>query len=207
MARLSRLLLILIALLNLGASCQGTETGNPGTPQAGGEDGEDGEVQENETYTNGDFGVIAEYDQGWNFTENTPSGSVEESPAADQPEGVEPMVPMVEEEIDTSEAPSTEFTDGASIVTLFFVTLDSEPVTLIGYLQQVFSSRVFESFANAQGLSGYFYDNPEAGATGGDRQEYYFLNGTLLLYVAAEVFEANDGLEKFATIIESLRFH
>jgi len=48
--------------------------------------------------------------------------------------------------------------------------------------------------------------DPEAGETGGDRQEYYFLNGTTLLFVITDLFAANNGFEKFETIIQSLRF-
>ncbi len=190
---LGRMGIILVALFHLAASCQGTETGNPGNAQAGNESPE--------TYTNDTFGVEAEYVSGWGVTENEPSGGGEA--VEDIPSG-EPA-PAMEGGIDTSGSPSTEFTDGTSTVILFYVTLDSQPSSLLGYLTAIFPSRSFELFVN-DFITGYRYDNPEAGTTGGDRQEYYFLNGTTLLYVVTDLFDENDGASNFETFIESLRF-
>jgi hypothetical protein len=184
MARaLMRSLFILLVLTQLGASCQGTETGNPGAPKV---------------YMNEEFGVEAQFNPGWNFVEDEVPASdgvpTEGDPAAAPGEG-----------IDTSGAPFTEFTDGITTVTLFFVTLAEEPASLEDYLTSVFPSRTFEVFSNGQ-ISGFRYDNPEPGETGGDRQEYYFLQGTTLLFVVTDLFETNNGIKKFETIIESLHF-
>lgn len=197
---LTRLLLILFALLPLVLACgQGTETGNPGqdAPQ---------QPQPN-NYANEDFDVALEYDSDWSFDEQeappaeaqTPTGDTEDGEPTDQP------APSVEGGINTSSAPSTEFTDGTTTVTFFFVTLSEEPESLISYLGGVFPSRSFVFFSNPFTF-GFSYDNPEAGENGGDRQEYYFLDGITLLYIVTDLFDINDGFENFETIIDSIRF-
>ena len=176
--RIGRLALALFILSQIGATCHGTETGNP-------------------TYSNDQFGVSAEYDSGWNATNRAVPLAEDTANGAPQPTS--------SGGIDTSSAPSTVFTDGTTTVTLFFVTLSEEPLSLVAYLNGVFSDRTFEYFSNSS-LSGLMYDNPEAGDTGGDRREYYFLKGTTLLYVVTDLFEANDGFAKFDTLIDSIRF-
>ncbi|MBI2082312.1 MAG: hypothetical protein HYT76_01970 [Deltaproteobacteria bacterium] len=183
--------LFLISFVILGGCFGGTETGNPQTPGV--------PKEEEPNYTNDDFGVSARYDSGWSVTETPAAGSPDSTTAGDAP------IAAPAEGIDTSDSPSTEFTDGTTIVTIYYVTLNSVPDSLLNYLESKFPSRVFQEFSNSQ-ISGFKYDNPEAGDTGGDRQEYYFLNEKTLLYVITDLFDVNDGLKKFEAFIDSLRF-
>lgn len=164
--------------------CQGTETGNPA-----------------KSYSNDDFGVSAQYDSEWSSTDRTATAIPMAAPCPTCD-----TTGPTESGIDTSEAASAVFTDGTSTVTLFYVTLDQTPASLEDYLATAFSPpRTFEPFANTH-ISGFFYDNPEAGATGGDRREYYFLQDVTLLYVVTDLFDTGDGFEKADTILDSLRF-
>ncbi|MBI2981340.1 MAG: hypothetical protein HYY44_03425 [Deltaproteobacteria bacterium] len=90
-------------------------------------------------------------------------------------------------------------------MTLYYVTLATEPASLEDYLKSVFPSRTFETFSNDH-LSGFRHDNPEEGTKGGDRQEYYFLKQKTLLYLITDLFEENDAIQKFEDFISSLRF-
>lgn len=190
--------MLLVTLLLMATGCgQGTETGNPGT---GGP-----EKPQPNNYSNDDFDVSLEYDNDWSFEEEEAAGETQAPVSDGDGEDADVGEPMIESGIDTSDAPSTEFTDGTTTVTLYFVTLSEEPESLEAFLSATFPSRTFESFSNSN-ISGLTYDNSEAGATGGDRQEYYFLDGTTLLYIVTDLFEANDGFDKFDTIIDSIRF-
>jgi len=185
-----RLFLLLIACSQLAATCQGTETGNPGTESTA------------NSYSNDDFGVSTSYEEGWTVSE---VGVISHSSAPPSSGSGAQPVPTSTPAIDTSNAPSTFFTDGISTATISYVTLSTEPSTLLSYLQGIFADRTFQSYSNGQ-ISGFLYDNPEAGSTGGDLAEYYFLQEKLLVYMVVEIFEENDGFGKFGTIIESLNF-
>ena len=163
---------------------EGTETGNP-----------------QKAYSNTDQGVSAKYPSDWNVSEVPVLARDTASPCSDCV-----VSPMQASGIDTTNAPSTVFTDGMSTITLYYVTLKNPPASLIGYLGALFPSRNFVFFSNSS-ISGFTYDNPEAGVTGGDRKEYYFLKNTTLLYVVTDLFQKNDGLTKFDTLIQSLRFN
>lgn len=203
MGRLGSLLLrgFLIAGLmsQMGSSCQGTETGNPGATQNNGT--EAGNPSSTQTYTNSEFGVVAELQTGWSTTE-----AAAFSQTGDTCEICDsPPISSVTEGINISQAPSTRFTDGASSVIFYYVTPSPQPASLENYLSTIFPARVFESFANPY-LSGLRYDNTESGELGGDRQEYYFLQGSILLYIVTDLFAVNSGISNFETIIQSLRF-
>lgn len=193
--------LLLVALMfgiaGSGISCRsscGTETGNPQCPTSNA-------PEDITSYSNDDFGVTGRYDSTWTSEESpaTSGGETASDGAADAPASAPASG------IDTSSSPSTEFTDGTTTVTLFYVTLDEEPSSLLAYLRETFPGRSFEVFEN-EFVSGFTYDNPEAGTTGGDRQEYYFLDKTLLLYVVTDLFEASNGIANFETLIDSLQF-
>lgn len=183
-----RLFAVLLSLFHLAPTCKGTETGNP--PQPGGSP---------KIYSNTDEGVTASYDEGWTFSEGV-EPSRQASPGAPE-DGAGNVAPA--EGINIDGAPFTEFTDGMTTVTLYFVAVQA--TNLESYLGSVFPSRTFQPFSNPQ-VSGFKYDNPEAGAGGSDKQEYYFRNGTTLLYIVAELFQANDGADNFQTLINSIRF-
>lgn len=210
--RLTRLFLLLFALSQVAATCNGTETGNPSNNSAGG-GSQGGEASPTESYQNTDFGVTAEYDTTWSVTENvapasrtenaTPTDEGSADDGAQTPAAAPPTA--TGGGIDTSDAPSTVFTDGQTIVTLYYVTLETEPESLEAYLSDLFPTRTFVNFVNPH-LSGLTYDDPSAGDNGGDRQEYYFLRQTTLLYVVADISTANQGLELFTAFIQSLRF-
>lgn len=188
----TRLLIVLLALFHLAApNCQGTETGNPGSPST---------KTEGNSYSNKDRGVSTEYPKEWSVTEQSVP-----SRASAPPSGPSAPSPMTGEKIDTSNSPSTILGDGTTSVTLFYVTLTPEPSSLLTYLQTQFPSRAFREISNGR-LTGYFYDNPEPGETGGDRIEYYFLNKNRLLYVVTDLFGKNNGIEKFSIILTALRF-
>ncbi len=200
--------LFFLYLVCILTSCQGTETGNPSSLPSG-EPVDSSQEGAEATYESSAGPVEAEYDSAW---------SVEEKPAAGGPAkstgGEVPASPpcancffadAFAEGIDTSESPFTEFTDGTSKATLFFVTLDQEPASLESYLQDFFPGRGFRSFSNRH-IPGFSYDNPESGETGGDRQEYYFLKDELLLYLITDLYDANDGRASFEILIDSLRF-
>lgn len=198
-SRLIRLFILLFTLSQIAAKCQGTETGNPGNaPTSSPTEEGTGTI-----YSNDDFGLSGEYASGWTVAENdAPSAAV------DQDSGCEDCMasPSSTPGIDTSNSPSTEFSDGTTTATFFYVTLSTQPASLEIYLRSVFPSRTFATFTNSQELSGFFYDNPEAGATGGDRREYYFLNGVTLLYVETDLFDTNEGSENFEILIDSIHF-
>ena len=195
-----RLLLVLLAVSQLAAECPGTETGNPGKAGAGSD--KTPSTQE-KSYSNGAYGVATQYDSGWSVKEQP---KVEQEPApTPQADGDTPRPSTQAAPINTANAASTVFTDGATIVTLYYVTLNAAPPNFQTYLQGIFPSRTFVTFSNGT-LSGFKYDNPEAGTTGGDRQEYYFLKGTTLLYIITDLFSANDGDKKFNTLLTSLKF-
>ena len=187
-------ILLTASLLLTGCLFEGTETGNPTNDPAGAPT--DGD-EETESYSNGDFGVSTEHDNGWSVTEVT--AGIESSPA-DAGDGSDPVADCVgcddgaSSGIDTSLAPSTEFSDGTSTVTIFYVRLAETPATLLAYLQELFPGRSFETFEN-EFIPGLTFDN-----------EYYFLDDTLLLYIVTNLSDANDGAAKAQTILDSLRF-
>lgn len=189
-------------------SC-GTETGNPscGSAQSGTDDRDDSETSSEEDslpYINTTYGVAADYASSWSATdEEAPETSTGEE------DGGEPMVgeaPDMASGINTTGSASTTFTDGTSTVVFYYVTLGSEPESLLVYLGDVFPTRTFEVFVNTAGLSGYAYDSSSVGSSGGDLQEYYFLHGSVLLYIVTDLYEANDGLANFDLLMDSLTF-
>ncbi len=168
-------LLLFIALML--SACPGTETGNPAfTAQ----------------------GVSTNYPSTWGYTEHAAAGPMT-PPGSGDPTGPQPVsLPS----IPLSEAPFTVFTDGQSTVTVYYVTLSSA-TDLLTYLQSIFPTRAFAVFSNPY-ISGYAYDDPAPGFTGGDSREYYFLRGTQLVYVVGDLFPS--GLSNALTIVNSLRF-
>lgn len=192
--RLILALLLVAALFQTGATCNGTETGNP--TQAG--------EQSGTAYSNPESGVALERDSGWNVAEVSAPSPISggECPgcqvSSDEASG-----------IDASTSPSTVFSDVQTSVTLYYVTLSSTPLNLQSFLFAAFPSRNPDSFVpitNSEGLSGFVYDNPEPSSDGGDLREYYFLNDTLLLYIVAELFEDDHGLDEFEILLDSLHF-
>jgi hypothetical protein len=198
-------LILLLALLPAFYGCNGTETGNPSADANG--------------YSNAQFGVAASYADGWSAAnEQVPIGSSNNPGSSSSGEG-----------IDVSGVPATIFTDGLSVVSLYYVTLSttlsapsalniaaegasvgpstggSTPTTLEGYLEQQFPERSF-TIAQTSHLSGFTYDNPELGTHGGDQKEYYFVNGKTLLYVVTDLFDLKSGVQNFEVILSSLRF-
>ncbi len=200
-------LLAVFPMTGCQVSC-GTETGNPscGSTQNSTDDRDDSEASSEEdyqSYTNTTYGISADYAGGWAATD-------EEAPEVSTGEASgEPMntdAPDMASGINTTNSDSTTFTDGTSTVIFYYVTLSSEPESLLVYLGDVFPTRIFEVFANSAGLSGYSYDSSSAGTSGGDLQEYYFLNGQVLLYIVTDLYEANDGIANFGILIDSLIF-
>lgn len=185
----------LMTILFLAFGCGwGTETGNPETANPG----VGNPAPTTTSYANDDYGVALEYESGWSFDE------VEASSAASAPASEDAAPESQISGIDTSDAASTQFTDGITTVTFYYVTFNQE-TSLIAYLNSLFSTRSFEIVSNDY-ISGYLYDNPEVGETGGDLREYYFLDGTTLVYIVTDLFNADNGFIKFETIIDSLRF-
>ena len=208
---LKRILSLFLLLQLIGSTgClarEGTETGNPKKPEASNPNSPSAE--EEKKYSNGNFGVATEYDSQWSYTEvSAPAASATRgdtasnacSNCASAPPAAAPS-----SGIDISTSPSTEFTDGKTTVTFYYVQLTSVPTSLQSYLNQVYPSRTFESFSNTN-LTGFKYDNPEMGDTGGDRQEYYFLQGKIVLYLVTDLFTANNGTTNFDLLIQSLSF-
>ncbi len=184
MVRFKMGILSLMLLCLGGCRGQGTETGNPAF-----------------SYSNVPENVSSGYPSGWSYTEHAAPPSASSTPASpgsaqhDSTPGIY-----------TSRSTSTVFTDGTSTMTVYYVTLSSQPTSLLNYLQSIFPTRIFVAYTGIN-LSGFFYDNPETGMTGGDLQEYYFLQGTKLLYVVTDLFLANNGVQQSRTIINNLRFN
>ncbi|MBI2500839.1 MAG: hypothetical protein HYW02_05120 [Deltaproteobacteria bacterium] len=182
------ILLAFLSLLITGCLGIGTETGNPqreGTSSADGETGSAAsEEEETSSYSQDEFGVVVEYSEDWSLSEEFPirqtAGAVDDNTFASDAGGDDVAASSPGSRgIDTTNAPSTVFTDGETEVTIFFVN----------------------SY-----ISGYQYDDPAVGSNGGDQQEYFFLKGSRLLYVVAEIFANKDGRTNFNTLINSLRF-
>lgn len=169
--------LFLLTFLLISA-CQGTETGNP-------------------AFT-GAQGVSTQYPNTWSYAEHA-APAPSSFPVTGDPTGPQPIT---QPSIPTSEASFTIFTDGQSSVTIYYVTLSST-TDLLSYLQAIFPTRTFSSYSNGV-ISGYYYDNPDVGATGGDLREYYFLNNTKLVYIVTDLFPA--ATLSYMTIINSLRY-
>ncbi|MBI4197448.1 MAG: hypothetical protein HY539_06445 [Deltaproteobacteria bacterium] len=211
------ILLAFLSLLITGCLGIGTETGNPqreGTSSADGETGSAAsEEEETSSYSQDEFGVVVEYSEDWSLSEEFPirqtAGAVDDNTFASDAGGDDVAASSPGSRgIDTTNAPSTVFTDGETEVTIFFVTLDTAPASLLGYLEETFpdlSKTSFVPFSNSY-ISGYQYDDPAVGSNGGDQQEYFFLKGSRLLYVVAEIFANKDGRTNFNTLINSLRF-
>jgi hypothetical protein len=167
-------------------------------------------TEENEEYFNDLFGVSAKYDAAWSVREDSAIDErYQASPAADgtSDTGGEKVrgSPAQSEGINVAGAPSTTFTDGKTITTLYYILLSQKPKSLLSYLQSRFPSRAFESFSNGI-ISGFVYDVPDEVAGSGDQVEYYFLNGRVVFYLVAEIFEENDGRAKLDIILQSLEF-
>lgn len=187
MARLKNSVLFLVFFFLIGCQGKGTETGNPAF-----------------SYSNAPENVSSGYPSGWSYTEHSVPAFDTAGPGFGSP------APASAPGIDTSRSANTVFTDGTSTVTVYYVTLSSQPTSLLNYLQTLFPTRNFEVYSGMN-LSGFFYDNPQFGVTGGDLQEYYFLQGTKLLYVVtdivADLFSVNNKVQQSRVIINNLRFN
>ena len=172
---MKKYLLLFILSIFLSA-CPGTETGNP-------------------AFTNSAEGISTHYPSSWTYSDREAPPQPQAYPTDGPPADVQPRIPI-------GDSPSTYFTDGQSSVTIYYVTLPAG-TDLLAYLQTIFSSRTFTNYSNGS-ISGYFYNNTEAGATGGDLMEYYFLQGTKMIYVVTDLFPAS--ISSYITIVESLRY-
>lgn len=178
-----------------------TETGNPcpagGCPEAGdsGDDTEAGAPAAGNLYENDTYGVTIYYPSDWTAEESA-EATAEHSP------------PEMGEEPDA--AAETGYTvvfssaeEEATTAYMTIIQLDTEPDSLAGYLAEQYPGYTFEAY-NTSSLSGYLYDNPSLGTNGGDKREYFFLEGAILVYINAEVF--TEGEEGFETLLDSITF-
>jgi len=111
------------------------------------------------TYENDAFGVTIKYPEGWTYTEASDGASL----------------------IFESEGPEV------TTAVVSFERLSPKPASLFEYLSDTYPERTFTNYSTMT-LVGYTYDDPTAGANGGDLREYFFLNGDLLVHVTAEIF-------------------
>ena len=187
---IKRLFLVLLVVLTVFTfACQGkvTETGNPYDPPqgVGGGDGDQGggdgdpppagsaPDHEGYTYTNDTFGVSIGFPSTWYYT--TSDGVVNSVRFADY------VAPY-------------------SIADFTFISY-SAGVNLLNYLNEKYPTKTFTNF-NTDSLSGYMYDNPVAGESGGDLKEYYFVNGTTLVQIVAEIF--SEDAESFGELLNGI---
>lgn len=180
---------ILLAMLLMAffAGCgSATETGNPWKPQA--EAPASGSVYQSN-------GLALNYDGSWTVTESTlysttsgSSGDVQESMNSD-PASTSIIYISAGDLIDSS-------------ITIYVEKFVNPPVSLKDYLDENFSEKEFTEYANEY-ASGYMFKTE--GASGGSEQEIYLLNGDVLYYIVAELFEGSGSTEA-RQILSSLRF-
>lgn len=157
-------LLIIVAALATMSCSRVTETGNPVQPAV------EDPAADGQTYENDTFGVEIAYPSGW---------------IASQP------VSTPEEEDATGDRVCFQESPSSTYVCVYMSLVVPEPSSLLSYLQQTYPSRTFNSYSTGR-LSGYWYDDPAVGSDGGDMREYYFMSGTVLVRVRAEVFPAGE---------------
>lgn len=164
-------LLVIVLLFSFASttSCSWlTETGNPGDIVGSPGDVEETGDEEDPalespapgglTYENETFGVRIRYEDIWT--------------------------------VDGQSTDSVIFVDGGdekTSVAFEFIRLAEEPSTLLTYLEGKYPTRTFTTY-DTDVLSGYKYDYTAAGSSGGDHEEYYFLNNTVFIEADAEIF-------------------
>lgn len=183
---------VLLAMFSITACSGVTETGNPlpvpgATPNlsAG-----------TEMYENDEYGVSIAYPQEWNYEETQEDAVGEPGDPAD-PDA--PQLAAADSFSVFFESPA----DQATAALVSFKHLYVIPQSLYAYLADAYPDREFIHYST-MALSGYLYDDPQTGEDGGDLQEYYFLNGDVLVHVEAEVFQADR--VKFATLLNGITF-
>jgi hypothetical protein len=198
---LAKLFVLILILTQVAASCEGTECGNPATcasqtplnsPESTGGGSTD-------TYSNDSVGFSADFDSEMDVEEGQEPDLVS-APT----DGVFGSTDDLG--ISTSGLPFTEFTDGETTFTAYYVTLTASQAEsgLLVFLRTRFVSREIVSLQGTL-TAGYGFDNEEAGATGGDRQEIFFLDGTTLIYIITDLY--SDGLFGFSTFVTTFQFN
>ncbi len=171
---MKRLFIILFSMLWL-AGCGVTETGNP---CPGGECGELAGAPssaEQNVYENATYGVRITYPSDWSVAENAAGDSAT---------------------FTSSGAPAT-----SAVVT--FTRLDPPPASLPAYLAQQYPSQQF-NVCNTTSLSGFCFNDPGAGPSGGDAADFFFLNIDVLVHVQAEIFTSGEA--QFYELLNGLSF-
>ncbi len=169
--------LVALAMLIVIASCGGvTETGNPKpTGETGGAYTPADQGQE--TYENDTYRVRILYPSGWTATE--------------EPDGA------------TVTFSSPAHADGATTARVTFSLLVPAPASLFAYLADTYPTRTFNVYTTPS-LVGYTYNDPASGPDGGDLREYYFLSGSVLVEVVAEIEPATT--EEFFLLLDGIEF-
>ncbi|MBI4374643.1 MAG: hypothetical protein HY542_07175 [Deltaproteobacteria bacterium] len=180
------------------SSPQGTETGNPNI------------------YNQEEFGLTLEYPSGWVVLERGPASAAEpiKNPVTGETIDVGSLSEnyLASGTLPTSEASTTVLTDGQSVSTVYYITLEETPDTLLDYLATVLgpkaggvASETFPEFSNPHS-TGREYVNSKPGIKGGELKEYFFLKERTLFYFAAEILPQKEADLKFQQIINSVRF-
>jgi len=188
------MMLILFAWIFL-ASCSGvTETGNPCPAGVCVPTVSPNLSAGTELYENEEFGISIIYPEEWSFEEIG-----EEADAKPGETGEEPQFAIEESFSIVFRSPA----DYATTAFISFERLYVIPPSLYAYLADKYPDRKFIHYSTMT-LSGYLYDNPQAGENGGDLQEYFFLKDTVLIHIEAEVFDVDR--IRFASLINGIMF-
>lgn len=178
--KLKLLYITLIASIFISACGGVTETGNPNPLPQEPESGYGGGGQR---YTDSTSGVEIPYPSSWTLSESSSS------------------IPANGDVGDIASETQLTFSDQRTIETRVLITIThyiNPPTSIEQYLANSFPGRSFTVYQTAT-LSGYKYDDPAAGSHDGDLIEYYFMSGTTIISIEAEV--QTYGLAEWNTIV------
>lgn len=174
------LIAALFASLLLSGCGAGTETGNPQQLEDALQGGQEGGEESYLTYSNDDFGIELSYPAGWTYQ-------------------------VTEETTENLSIAFNGIETEQSTVNISVYILNEEPVSLADYLATTRPGVAFEEYSNDY-ESGYIYDSTEDGPNGGDIKEIYFLEGSTLIHIVAELFDADGGVTNAEVILSTIRF-
>lgn len=184
--------ILLVACLFLASCGSVTETGNPCPAEGCAEGAVPSPPTEGSTYQSSTYNVRMSYPSSWTATEPA---------ASDQQGGCEDCAPAMggrtpDVTFSSDETPETS-------VDVYFEAISGAYTTLSAYLQAQYPSYSFSQYDTTT-LTGYLYDDPAVGASGGDMRDYFFSNGSVLVTVIAEVFQSGEA--DMETLLNGISF-